>query len=119
VLLAAVYKLPGHAWNDADIIQLLSFRRKLLLAGDLNAKLPFWNRLDSNPSCEKLLNLVAYKWVRNSCNTLSHSLRSCGKWWRGRYCCAQKCPTVESHCLWHSGLRSPTNHFPLTGSWYN
>jgi hypothetical protein len=26
VLLAAVYKSPGHAWNDADIIALLSFR---------------------------------------------------------------------------------------------
>jgi hypothetical protein len=43
VLLAAVCKSPGHAWNDADIIKLLSFRHKLLLAGDLNAKYPFWN----------------------------------------------------------------------------
>jgi hypothetical protein len=37
VLLAAVYKSPGHAWNDADIIKLLSFRHKSLLAGNLNA----------------------------------------------------------------------------------
>jgi hypothetical protein len=41
VLLAAVYKSPGHAWNDADIIELLSFRHNLLLTGDLNAKHPF------------------------------------------------------------------------------
>jgi hypothetical protein len=26
VLLAAIYKSPGHAWNDAVIIELLSFR---------------------------------------------------------------------------------------------
>jgi exonuclease III len=43
ILLAAVYKPPGRAWSDADIIELLSFRRKAILAGDLNAKHPFWN----------------------------------------------------------------------------
>jgi hypothetical protein len=43
VLLEAVYKSPGRAWNDADIIELLSFRQKSVLAGDLNAKHPFWN----------------------------------------------------------------------------
>jgi hypothetical protein len=37
VLLAAVYKSPGKAWRDADIIELLSFRRKSILAGDLIA----------------------------------------------------------------------------------
>jgi hypothetical protein len=26
VLLAGVYKSPGHAWNDADITELLRFR---------------------------------------------------------------------------------------------
>jgi hypothetical protein len=26
VLLASVYKSPGHAWNDADIFELLSFK---------------------------------------------------------------------------------------------
>jgi hypothetical protein len=35
ILLAAVYKSPGHAWIDADITQLLSFRHKSILAGDL------------------------------------------------------------------------------------
>jgi hypothetical protein len=39
---------PGHAWNDTDIIELLSFRQKLLLAGDLNATNPFWNSAVSN-----------------------------------------------------------------------
>jgi hypothetical protein len=41
VLLAAVCKSPGHAWNDTDITKLLSFRHKSMLAGDLNAKYPF------------------------------------------------------------------------------
>jgi exonuclease III len=50
VLLAAVHKSPGHTWNDADIIELLNFRSKSLLAGDLNAKHPFWNSVVSNPS---------------------------------------------------------------------
>jgi hypothetical protein len=43
VLLAAVYKSPGKVWSDADITELLSFRRKSILAGDLTAKHPFWN----------------------------------------------------------------------------
>jgi hypothetical protein len=63
VLLAAVYRSPGHTWNDADITELLSFRRKSLLAGDLNAKHPFWNSMISNISAQKLL---AYKWIWNS-----------------------------------------------------
>jgi hypothetical protein len=58
VLLAAVCKSPGHAWNDADITELISFRCKLALAGDLNAKHPFWNNIVSNPSGVKLLNLL-------------------------------------------------------------
>jgi hypothetical protein len=57
VLLVAVYKSPGRAWSDVDIIELLSFRPKSILAGDLNAKKPFWNSTLSNPSGEKLLRL--------------------------------------------------------------
>jgi hypothetical protein len=57
VLLAAVYKSPGCAWSDADISELLSFRHKTVLAGDLNAKNPFWNSAISKPSGEKLLEL--------------------------------------------------------------
>jgi hypothetical protein len=41
VILAAVYKSPGHAWNIADTIQLLSFIHKLLLGGDLNDNIRF------------------------------------------------------------------------------
>jgi hypothetical protein len=37
VLFAAAYKSPGRVWCDADNIELLSFRRKSILAGDLNA----------------------------------------------------------------------------------
>jgi hypothetical protein len=58
VLFAAVCKSPGHAWNDAGITELLSFRRKSLLAGDLNAKHPFWSSVVSNPSGTRLLNLL-------------------------------------------------------------
>jgi hypothetical protein len=58
VLLAAVYKSPGHALNDADVTDLLSFRHKSLLTGDLNATHPFWNRVVSNLSGAKLLHLL-------------------------------------------------------------
>jgi hypothetical protein len=36
ILLAAFYKSPGHAWIDEDITQLLTFRHKSNLVGDLN-----------------------------------------------------------------------------------
>jgi hypothetical protein len=58
VLLAALYRSPGRAWSDADIIELLNFRPKYILAGDLNSKNPFWNSTVSNPSGEKLLYLL-------------------------------------------------------------
>jgi exonuclease III len=57
LLLTAVYKSPGKAWRDAVIIELLKFRRKSVLAGDLNAKHPVWNSAVSNPSGKKLLDL--------------------------------------------------------------
>jgi hypothetical protein len=55
MLLAAVYKTPGHAWNDTDITELLIFRHKSLLAGDLNAKHPFLNSVISKLPGAKLL----------------------------------------------------------------
>jgi hypothetical protein len=57
ILLAAVYKSPGRTWSDSDITELLSFRHKCILAGDLNAKRPSWNSAVSNPSGHKLLQL--------------------------------------------------------------
>jgi hypothetical protein len=57
ILIAAVYRSPGRAWSDADTTGLLSFRKKSILAGDMNAKHSFWNSRVSNPSGEKLLNL--------------------------------------------------------------
>jgi hypothetical protein len=57
VLLAAVYKSPGRTWSDADITELLSFRPKPTLAGDLNAKKPYSNSAVSNLSGDKLLHL--------------------------------------------------------------
>jgi hypothetical protein len=41
VLFAAVHKSPGRTWSDANITELLSFRRKSVLAGDFKAKRPF------------------------------------------------------------------------------
>jgi hypothetical protein len=38
VLLATLYKSTGKAWSNADNTELLSFRRKPILAGDLKAK---------------------------------------------------------------------------------
>jgi hypothetical protein len=57
VFLAAVYKSPGRAWSDADITELLCSKPKSILAGDLNAKNPFWNSTVSNPSGDKQLHL--------------------------------------------------------------
>jgi hypothetical protein len=57
VLLAVVYKSPGRAWSDTDITELLRFRPKYILAGDLKGRNPFWNRTISNPSGDKLLHL--------------------------------------------------------------
>jgi hypothetical protein len=57
VLLAALYKSPGKPWSDADISELLSFRRNSIFTGKLNAKYPFWNSRFSNPSGEKLMDL--------------------------------------------------------------
>jgi hypothetical protein len=63
ILLAAVYKSPGHTWSDADVAELLNLRHKCILAGDLNAKHPAWNSAVSNPSSEKLLQLFDSKGV--------------------------------------------------------
>jgi hypothetical protein len=57
VLLEAVYKSPGRPWNNTDILKLLGFKEKTILAGDLNAKQPFWNSSVSNPSGVELLEL--------------------------------------------------------------
>jgi hypothetical protein len=57
VLLAAVYKSPGCSWSDIYITELLSFRPKSILAGDLNAKNPFWNSTVLNSSGDKLWHL--------------------------------------------------------------
>jgi hypothetical protein len=39
-LLAAVYKPPQNVWSNTDITELLCFRNKSILEGDLNAKRP-------------------------------------------------------------------------------
>jgi hypothetical protein len=58
VLLASVYQSPGHSWNYADVTELLSFRHKLLLAGNMNGKYPFWNSVVYNHSGAELVNVL-------------------------------------------------------------
>jgi hypothetical protein len=110
VLVAVGCKSPTHAWNDADITELLRFRRRSLRTGDPNAKCLLQISVVSKPSDAKVPNLlhVRVNWVSNFSTTISHSLLSCGK-----------CPAVKSHCLSYSGLRSSTNRFQLAGSYYN
>jgi hypothetical protein len=72
VLLASVYNSPARAWSDAHITELLSFRRKSILAGGLGAKHPFWNSAVSNPSGEKLMalfNLSEFEISAHQCPT--------------------------------------------------
>jgi hypothetical protein len=59
-ILAAVYKSPHRTWvlGYADIVELLKFRHKSLLAGDLNAKHPFETSAVLRHSGEKLLKRV-------------------------------------------------------------
>jgi hypothetical protein len=57
MLLAFLYKSPLRACRDADITELLNFRTKSILAGDLNANHPVGNRKVSNPSGLKVLHL--------------------------------------------------------------
>jgi hypothetical protein len=57
VLLAAGYKSPDPPWNNTDIHKPVGFNDKTILAGDLNAKHPFWNSSVPNPSGAKLLEL--------------------------------------------------------------
>jgi hypothetical protein len=73
VLLAAVYKSPGCPWSDADIIALFGFKRKTILAGDLNAKHLFWNSSVSNSSGESVFELFhknKFKISEPQCPTL-------------------------------------------------
>jgi hypothetical protein len=51
--------------------ELLSFRQKSLLAGDLNAKYQFWNSVVSNPSGVKLLHINELEISAPQCPTHS------------------------------------------------
>jgi hypothetical protein len=43
ILLATVNKFPGRVWIDADVSELLNFRNKSLVVGDLNTRSPVGN----------------------------------------------------------------------------
>jgi hypothetical protein len=57
MLRATVYKSPQRMWAGTDITELLGFRNKYILVGDLNTKHPAWNSKFSNSSGLKLLEL--------------------------------------------------------------
>jgi hypothetical protein len=84
-LLAAVYKSPGCIRSDADITELLSFRNTCILAGDLNAIHPFWNNAVSNPSGEKLLQMLDITELEITA-PVSDLLFPFGKWKCAGYC---------------------------------
>jgi hypothetical protein len=111
VLLAAVNKSPVHIWNDVGIIEFWSIRHKPLLEGYLNANHSFWNSVVSNISVVKLLNLLHINESEISAPQSPIHYSPVGN--------SDILDTVvhRSHCLWHSGLRSPTNRFPLAGSY--
>jgi hypothetical protein len=89
VLLAAVYRCPERIWTDADITELLSFRDKWILAGDLNSKLLQLFHISefeiSAPQCPThyshegngdVLNIVVHKNIRLSDVSVSDILDS-------------------------------------------
>jgi hypothetical protein len=43
MFVSVVYKSLQKLWCDTNITELLGFRNKSILAGDLNAKHPVWN----------------------------------------------------------------------------
>jgi hypothetical protein len=58
ILLATIHKPPARAWSETVVIELLNFRNKSLMAGDLNAKNPVWNGRVSKLSGDRLLDLA-------------------------------------------------------------
>jgi hypothetical protein len=57
VLLPAVHESPIRRRSDTDISQLLRFRNRSILAGDMNAKYLFGNSRVPNASRGKLLQM--------------------------------------------------------------
>jgi hypothetical protein len=72
LFLAAVYKCLQRPWSDTDITELLGFRNKYILAGDLNTKYPVRNSKILNPSGLKPLELF----VRSNYISTSHCQKS-------------------------------------------
>jgi hypothetical protein len=66
MFLAAVHKSPQRLWSDTDITELLSFRNKTILAGDLNTKHPVGNSKISNSSGLKPLELFFISYFKIS-----------------------------------------------------
>jgi hypothetical protein len=64
--------------------------------------------------------LVAPRRNNNPLSRMSHSLLSCGKWWRVGYCCGQDFRLSEvTHSDNLDSDQLTTNHFPLAGSCRN
>jgi hypothetical protein len=79
MLLAAVYKSPQRLWSDTDITELLGFRNKSILAGDLNAKHPVWISKVSYPSGLKLLESFHCSKLRHFTPTMLYTVHTYGR----------------------------------------
>jgi hypothetical protein len=95
--LAAIYKSPGHAWNDEDVSEISRVKHKSLLAEDLNAQHPFWNSVVSNPSGAKIMNLLHINEHEISAHvpliTLLREMVTCS------VLLCTRCQTVRNHYL--------------------
>jgi hypothetical protein len=113
-LFVAVYKPMGWGWSNADIIGLLSFRTKSLLASDLNTENPFgmvkFQTLQARNSWTSLI-IITFKF-----QCLSHAPTIHHKE-MGMYLIlvSIKMSNCQMSLLWHPGLRSPTLLFSHTG----
>jgi hypothetical protein len=75
MLLAYVYRYP-RVWRDEDIIELLNFRTKSILAGDLNEKHPAWNSQASLLPQFEILGIIYEFELRNFGSTVSDPFQS-------------------------------------------
>jgi hypothetical protein len=57
IVLAVVHLSPQRLWSDTNITELLGFRNKSIMAGNLKAKYPVWDSKTSNNLDFKLLEL--------------------------------------------------------------
>jgi hypothetical protein len=60
MFLSVVNKSPERLRSGTEITELLGFRNKSILAGDLNAKHPVWNSKCFKPLRLEALGIICY-----------------------------------------------------------